>query len=164
MVKEDLTCSFSILPVSQAFFVHRSFSPSAFLYKKTLRPKKEKKLNAEPPKLRSTEALCNDLSPKKLRLLKALFSDVLSLKNSDYEKKTLKTVAKKLSLPERWAFRPLPKIAQKKSVLTAVTVSSHSELCTKLLKSFGAKVKNGDCPKQQKVMMECDGAEFYTSF
>ena len=84
-------------------------------------------------------------------------------------KKTLKTVAKKLSLPEHWAFRPLPKIAQKKSVLTAVTVSSHSELCTKLLKSFGAKsfgakVKNGDCPKQQKVMMECDGAEFYTFF
>ena len=51
MVKEDLTCSFSILPVSQAFFVHRSFSPSAFLYKKTLRPKKEKKLKVEPEQL-----------------------------------------------------------------------------------------------------------------
>ena len=49
----------------------------------------------------------------------ALFS-VLSPKNSEYEKKTLKTELKKLSLSEGRAYKFLQKFGEKKSLLSKI--------------------------------------------
>ena len=56
--------------------------------------------------MRSLKALCNGLSPKKLRLLEALFSD-FSPKLRFTRK--LNTEAKKLGLPEVGAYRGFQK-------------------------------------------------------
>ena len=63
--------------------------------------------------INATEALCNDLSQKKLSLLEALFSD-LSRKKLRRRNK-LKTEPRKLRLPEARVSLVLQKGAQKKA-------------------------------------------------
>ena len=99
----------------QAFFLCTSKKTEAkkLSFLKKLRPKNEKKLKTEAKKLRSPEALCNDLSQKNSVYWRPYL--VISAQKLRKRKK-LKTEPKKLRLPEARASLVLQKSAQKISL------------------------------------------------